>query len=299
MSTPAPKLKYLLFDVESIPDGALIAKTKYPDRNYSPEVAVAMFRQELLDETGKDFIPFTYHVPVALVIAKIREDFSLMEIVSLDEPLHRPEAITKNFWLGWEKYAHPTLVTFNGRGFDIPLMELSAFRFGISAPAWFNLYDRTYSQNRNRYNLDSHLDLHEVLTNFGSTWFRGGLNLAASLIKKPGKIDVQGDMVLELHRQGRLNEISEYCRCDVLDTYFVFLRLQVLMGRLDLPAEEQLIASTRKLLETEADKHLGKRLTLRRLARLIMAENSQISGYFSQPLLPAPLAPPLRPEISC
>jgi predicted PolB exonuclease-like 3'-5' exonuclease len=138
-------------------------------------------------------------------------------------------------------------------------MELSAFRFGISAPAWFNLYDRTYSQNRNRYNLDSHLDLHEVLTNFGSTWFRGGLNLAASLLKKPGKIDVQGDMVLELHRQGRLNEISEYCRCDVLDTYFVFLRLQVLMGRLDLQAEEHLTASTRKLLETEADKHLGYR----------------------------------------
>ena len=45
----------------------------------------------------------------------------------------------------------------------------------------------------------------------------------------------------------------------MLDTYFVFLRLQVLMGRLDLPAEEQLIASTRKLLETEADKHLGYR----------------------------------------
>lgn len=257
MSTQPPKLKYLLFDVESIPDGELIAKTKYHDRNYTSDQAVAMFRQELLDETGKDFIPFTYHLPVALVIAKIRDDFSLMEIVSLDEPLHRPEAITKNFWLGWEKYAHPTLVTFNGRGFDIPLMELSAYRFGISAPAWFNLYDRTYSQNRNRYNLDAHLDLHEILTNFGSTWFRGGLNLAAAILKKPGKIDVQGDMVLEMHRQGRLNEISEYCRCDVLDTYFVFLRLQVLMGRLDLAAEQDLIAKTRAHIESEAPKHLG------------------------------------------
>ena len=257
MSTQPPKLKYLLFDVESIPDGELITKTKYHDRNYTSDQAVAMFRQELLDETGKDFIPFTYHLPVALVIAKIRDDFSLMEIVSLDEPLHRPEAITKNFWLGWEKYAHPTLVTFNGRGFDIPLMELSAYRFGISAPAWFNLYDRTYSQNRNRYNLESHLDLHEILTNFGSTWFRGGLNLAAAILNKPGKIDVQGDMVLEMHRQGRLNEISEYCRCDVLDTYFVFLRLQVLMGRLDLAAEQELIAKTRAHIESEAPKHLG------------------------------------------
>ena len=262
MANPTNKLKYLLFDVESIPDGALIANTKYPDRGYTPSQAISMFRQELLDESGKDFIPFTYHVPVSLVIAKIREDFSLVEIVSLDEPEHRPEQITKAFWLGWEKYSHPTWVTFNGRSFDIPLMELSAYRYGISVPAWFNLYDRTYSQNRNRYNLEAHLDLHEVLTNFGSTWFRGGLNLAASILKKPGKIDVQGDMVLDLHAQGKFHEISEYCRCDCLDTYFVFLRLHVLMGKLTLEQEQELTKSTREMLERESDKHLGYRTYL-------------------------------------
>jgi predicted PolB exonuclease-like 3'-5' exonuclease len=240
----------------------MIARTKYPGKGMDSEQAIAMFRQELLDESGKDFIPFTYHLPVALVIAKIRDDFSLAEIVSLDEPAHRPEQITRAFWLGWERYAHPTWVTFNGRSFDLPLMELSAYRFGISVPAWFNIYDRTYSQNRNRYNLESHLDLHEILTNFGSTWFRGGLNLAAALVNKPGKIDVQGDMVLELHRQGKLHEISEYCRCDVLDTYFVFLRLQVLMGRITCEIETELVAQVRRLLEQEADKHLGYRTYL-------------------------------------
>jgi len=259
MANSTSKLKYLLFDVESIADGQLISRTKYSGRGLSSDQAIAMFRQELLDESGKDFIPFTYHLPIAVVIAKIREDFSLMEIVSLDEPAHRPEQIAKAFWLGWERYAHPTWVTFNGRSFDIPLMELAAYRYGISVPAWFNIYDRTYSQNRNRYNLEAHLDLHEILTNFGSTWFRGGLNLAAALVNKPGKIDVQGDMVLDMYRQGKLHEISEYCRCDVLDTYFVFLRLQVLMGRITGEVEGELVAQTRRMLEEQSYKHLGYR----------------------------------------
>jgi hypothetical protein len=136
-------------------------------------------------------------------------------------------------------------------------MELAAFRYGISVPSWFNLYDRTYSQNRNRYNLESHFDLHEVLTNYGSTWFRGGLNLAAALLSKPGKLDVQGDMVLDMYRAGQLTEISEYCRCDVLDSYFVFLRIQVMMGRLLPEKERELIESTRNMLEQQAERHSG------------------------------------------
>jgi len=259
MSSTPSKLKYLVFDVESIADGDLIARTRYPGLGYSADQAIAMFRQELLDESGRDFIPHTYHIPISLVIAKLREDFSLIEIVSLDEPQYRPEMIARNFWLGWERYGQPTWVTFNGRSFDLPLMELSAYRYGISVPEWFNLYDRTYSQNRNRYNLESHLDLHEILTNFGSTWFRGGLNLAAALVNKPGKIDVHGNMVLDLYRAGKKNEISEYCRCDVLDTYFVFLRLQVLMGRLTTEKESELTAATRSLLEQQSERHLGYR----------------------------------------
>lgn len=259
MSNASHEVKYLLFDVESIADGEMIAKTRYPGLDYSPDQAIALFRQELLNESGRDFIPHTYHVPIVVVIAKIREDFSLIELVSLDEPEHRPEVIAKQFWVGWERYGRPTWITFNGRSFDIPLMELAAYRFGISVPSWFNLYDRTYSQNRNRYNLEAHVDLHEVLTNFGSTWFRGGLNLAASLLDKPGKLDVQGDMVLDMFRSGNLTEISEYCRCDVLDTYFVFLRIQVLMGRLTLDRERELIAATRSMLEKQSSQHSGYR----------------------------------------
>ena len=77
--------------------------------------------------------------------------------------------MTKHFWTGWEAYEQPTWVTFNGRTFDLPLMEHAAFRFGIAVPKWFNLEHRAYEQNRNRYNLSAHIDLQEVLTNYGST----------------------------------------------------------------------------------------------------------------------------------
>ena len=262
MSSSSNEVKYLLFDVESVADGEAIAKTRYPQRNLSAQQAINTFRQDLLIESGRDFIPYTYHTPIAVVAAKIREDFSLIEIVSLDEPHFRPPVITRFFWTGWERYARPTFVTFNGRSFDIPLMELSAFRYGVSVPAWFNIYDKSYEQFRNRYNLQSHLDLHEILTNFGSSWFRGGLNLAAYLLNKPGKLDVQGSMVQDMHAAGQSAEISEYCRCDVLDTYFVFLRIQVVMGRLTLEQEGHLVESTKQMLESQCEKHPAYRAYL-------------------------------------
>lgn len=255
MSVSTNEVKYLLFDVESVADGEAIAKTRYPKRKYNPKQAIDAFRQDLIIESGRDFIPYTYHTPIAVVAAKIREDFSLMEIVSLDEPHFRPDVITRYFWMGWERYARPTLVTFNGRSFDIPLMELAAFRYGISVPSWFNIRDKSFEQNRNRYNIHSHFDLHEILTNFGSSWFRGGLNLAANLLNKPGKLDVQGSMVQDLYAAGKTSDISEYCRCDVLDTYFVFLRVQVMMGRLTLEQERHLTDTTKQMIEGQADLH--------------------------------------------
>lgn len=255
MSVSTNEVKYLLFDVESVADGEAIAKTRYPQRKYNPKQAIDAFRQDLIIESGRDFIPYTYHTPVAVVAAKIRDDFSLMEIVSLDEPHFRPAVITHYFWMGWERYARPTLVTFNGRSFDVPLMELAAFRYGISVPSWFNIHDKSFEQHRNRYNVHSHFDLHEILTNFGSSWFRGGLNLAASLLNKPGKLDVQGSMVQDLYAAGKTLEISEYCRCDVLDTYFVFLRVQVMMGRITLEQERQLTDDTKQMIDGQADLH--------------------------------------------
>lgn len=249
-------VKYLVFDIESVADGDLIAKLKYTvpgQETPSPEEAIAMYRQELIDQRGNDFIPHTFHVPVSVVVGKVNADLELLDLVALDEPQFRPHVITDHFWRGWVGYQMPTLVSFNGRSFDIPVLELAALRYGLSVPSWFNLHDRTYDQRRNRYNLDSHLDLHDILTNFSACRFTGGLNLVANILGKPGKMDMSGYMVQDAYLEGKLSVINDYCRHDVLDTYFVFLRTAVLMGWIDIEREKTLVAGTRNWLERQAD----------------------------------------------
>ena len=211
----------------------------------------------MLEQRGTDFIPYTFQMPVSVVVAKVSGAFELLDLIALDEPEWRPHIITEHFWRGWQRYQRPALVSFNGRTFDMPLMELAAFRFGLSIPSWFETKARTYEQPRNRYNSRYHLDLHDLLTNYGASRFNGGLNLAANLLGKPGKIDVQGDMVQDLFDQGKLAEINNYCRCDVLDTYFVFLRSMVLLGDLDLEGEQRIVAQTRTWLEQRASQQVA------------------------------------------
>lgn len=241
---------YFIFDVESIADGDLIQAVRYSDQNISGDDAIAKYQVERMDQTGSTFIPHTFMLPIAVVIAKVTTDFRLLNIVSLDEPQFRPHVMTKHFWQGWEAYQMPTWVTFNGRSFDIPLMELSAFRCGLSVPKWFA--DTGYKSPRSRFGGSSHLDLQELLTNYGAARFNGGLNLAAQMLGKPGKMGLSGDQVQENYDQGNLKGISDYCRCDVLDTYFVFLRCMVLTGKISLEREYELIGLAKDWIETES-----------------------------------------------
>lgn len=238
------KTAFLIFDIESIADGRLIQRIRYPDQpELTPEQAIAMYRAQLLEQShGKsDFVPHTFHLPIAVAIAKVAGDYSLQEVVTLDRPKFRPQVIARQFWKGWQVYHEPTLVTFNGRFFDLPVLELACFRYGIPVPAWFTSEGPSYQQPRNRYNQHAHLDLQDVLTNFGATMLNGGLNLCAQLLGKPGKMGTKGNMVQDLWQAGEHLRIDDYCQCDALDTYFVFLRCQVLLGRITLEREHELV----------------------------------------------------------
>ena len=249
----AQTVRYLVFDVESVADGELISRVRYPGENLCAAEAIRRYRDELLQKHNSDFIPYTYQIPASVAVAKVAGDGRLVDLVTLDHPNYRPHVMTQHFWTGWKGYGHPTLVTFNGRTFDLPLLELAAFRYGVGVPDWFcSTVKKSWDQPRNRYNTDAHFDLQDLLVNFGATRFHGGLNLAANVLGKPGKMDVQGDMVQDMYDEGRLEEINDYCRCDVLDTYFVFLRSMVLTGQMSLDDEQVIVAETKEWIEERA-----------------------------------------------
>ncbi len=249
-----PSHKHLIVDIETVTDGALVSKLRYPGEALPPAEAIARYRAELLEANGRDFVPHTWQVPVSVAVGTVSSDFRLSSLVVLDEPAFRPHVIADQFWRGWERNQPCTLVTFNGRGFDLPVLELAAFRYGLSLPRWFDDSGPGYQHPRNRFNPKAHLDLQELLTNFGAARFSGGLNLAATLLGKPGKMDVQGHMVQHLHDAGKLREINDYCRCDVLDTYFVFLRTRVMLGDLSIGKEQEIVAATKTWMTEQASK---------------------------------------------
>ena len=247
-------IKYLVFDIESVADPQLVAKIHYPGEMIEPNEAVRKFQDELMKTNGSDFIPYTFQIPISIAIAKVSEELELVSLDVMGKPEHESHQICKFFWQGWsEKYKRPTLVSFNGRGFDVPMLELAAFRYGIPIPEWFGSEMKSFDQPRNRYNSKYHFDLLDVLTNYGATKFKGGLNLAASILGRPGKMDVQGNMVQCLYDAGEFLKINDYCLCDVLDTYFVFLRTKMLLGEISLDQEQELVYKSKLWLEQRAE----------------------------------------------
>ncbi|WP_010584123.1 3'-5' exonuclease [Schlesneria paludicola] len=248
-----PVISYFIFDIETIADGDLVAKIRYPNETLTADEAIAKYRAQLLADTGKDVLPVTFMLPISVAVAKVDAEYKLHDVAVLDSPKFRPHVITRHFWQGWNAYGRPTLVTFNGRGYDVPVMELAAYRYGYSVPAWFNVEARTYEQARNRYNANAHLDLLDLLSNFGASRISGGLNLLANLIGKPGKTGVDGSQVQGMYDAGEVGAINDYCRCDVLDTYFVFLRTRVLLGKLTVEDEHRLVSEAKVWLEAESE----------------------------------------------
>jgi 3'-5' exonuclease len=233
---------FLVLDTESVPDGRLLAKVKYPGEQIDPEEAIRRAQDEAREKSrdGSDFLPATFQYPVAVCVLRVAPDFTLQALACLDAPEFRPAEMVKRFWQGVNRY-RAKLVTFNGRGFDLPLLEMAAFRYGCSAREHFY-------NSRNRYN-GNHIDLFDWLSNYGACRLAGGLNLLSKLLGKPGKMEVSGDQVYSLWRDGRKQDINDYCLFDTLDTYFVFLRSRILSGELTLEQEADLVKKARLWLQ--------------------------------------------------
>ena len=222
-------MNFAIFDIETRIDKALIQSVMYPHEDVTEEEAYQRFRQQIREErdSRSDFLPIAFHVPISIVVGNVTGDHALTAVEVLCAQDYSEEGIVCEFWRRVEIFPG-TLVSFNGRAFDLPVLEMQALRYGCQAPRYFN---EKYG-HRYRYSEERHYDLFDFLSNVGVHRIRGGFNLLARLIGLPGKTWVDGSMIQGLWEAGQLSMIHTYCRQDVIQTYGLFLRIELMRGRL-------------------------------------------------------------------
>ncbi|MGH7907512.1 MAG: 3'-5' exonuclease [Candidatus Binataceae bacterium] len=215
-------MTFAVFDIETRVDKDLLNRTFFPHDNIEDDEAFRRFAENLRN----GFFPPSLHIPISIAIGDVGENYLLRSVESLALADYSEEKLAREFWNRIERFKG-WLVSFNGRRFDLPVLELAALRFGIPAPGYFTDYDSPRSPE------GRHLDLLEFLTNRGAVSLRGGMNLLLKMIGMPGKMGIDGSRVQGLYEAGRLDDIHRYCRCDVVQTYFLFLRIELMRGRID------------------------------------------------------------------
>lgn len=123
----------------------------------------------------------------------------------------------------------PILVSFNGRGFDLPILRYRALAHGVAIPALFGAGRREYWT---RFGHD-HIDLCDVLSGFGAS-ARPSLSEMAALLGVPAKLEgMDGSQVEGLAEAGRLAEIAAYCVGDLIVTFRLLLRYALVRGEIN------------------------------------------------------------------
>jgi len=220
-------MPFAIFDVETRVDKHLLNQVYFEGHGLSDSEAFERYREELRRRRDSDFLPITLHIPISIAIGNVGDDYLLRSVESLSLDDYSEEKLARDFWTRSERFAG-TLVSFNGRRFDIPVLELAALRHGIAAPVHFG----DESLGRERHAGARHFDLFDYLTNFGAISLAGGMDLLLKMFGMPGKTGMDGSMVQEYFENGRLDDIHRYCRNDVVQTYFLFLRVALMRGEI-------------------------------------------------------------------
>lgn len=140
----------------------------------------------------------------------------------------------------------PTLVTYNGRGFDLPVIAARCLRHGITMRHYYASRDVRY-----RFSPDGHLDLMDFISDHGAAK-PAKLDVLAKLCGMPGKVGVDGKDVGPLVHAGKIQEVRNYCLCDVVQTAGLFLRTELLRGELDRAQYREAMLSLLELVDADA-----------------------------------------------
>ncbi len=220
-----------IFDCETIPDIELVKSHFGLDGDNLKITQEAFKLQE--ERSGSSFLPLPFHQVVA-ISAVIADEFGRFKKVSTIEGESEEEMI-KNFLLFIDR-KNPKLVSFNGRNFDMPMLMIRAMKYNLSCPAYFEIENKTFNKSkwdnyRYRFSDRFHVDLMDHIAEFGVV--RGlNLNILCSMMGIPGKFDVSGDEVHKLYYESKIKEIQEYCESDVLNTYWLYLKYELLKGNI-------------------------------------------------------------------
>ena len=240
---------YLVFDIETRVDKDLVKAVYDPENTLTLDQAYDTARDQILEQSGQrsDFFPIPYHVPIAISTLQADENYRIQSLGCLGADRFSEMELMARFWKIFES-SRQILITFNGRGFDLPVLETRAMKHGISLK---NYFDSGYRGNR--YGDTHHIDLCDYLSNFGASFRRSSLDVLAKLIGLPGKYNIEGEDVEYLYRQGRQKEINQYCMTDVLQTWILFLRVELMRGRLAAGRYGEVITEVREDLSRRAE----------------------------------------------
>ena len=250
----------LVFDIETVPDVAGLRRLHdLPEDLPDFDVAELAFQKRRV-QTGNDFLP--HYLQRVVVISCVLRNDEGVRVFSIGEPDTSEAAAIKRFFEGIDKYL-PQIVSWNGRGFDLPVLVNRALQHGVGAACFWDTgkdnQDFRFNNYINRFH-DRHLDLMDVLSLYGG---RGSpLDDVARLAGFPGKLGVGGNAVWDSYRRGELAAIRNYCEADCVNTYLIYLRFQLMRCVLDQARYAEECSVLRAAIEKRAEPHWQEFLQL-------------------------------------
>jgi predicted PolB exonuclease-like 3'-5' exonuclease len=248
----------LVFDIETIPDVAGIRSLHGLDAALPDSEVAELGFQKRRAQTGNDFMPL--HLQRIIVISCAMRSDDGFRVWSLAEPKLGEGEIVQRFFSGIEKYT-PQMVSWNGGGFDLPVLHYRGLIHGATAPRYWDMGEGDYRDSRDfkwnnyisRYHA-RHLDLMDLLAMYQPR-ANAPLDELAKLMGLPGKLGMDGSAVWQAWLDGRIDEIRDYCETDVVNTYLVYLRFQKMRGLLDAAEHDAEVGVVRQQLEAAGLPH--------------------------------------------
>lgn len=240
-----------VFDIETIPDpdyGRRVDSLIGDDAT----VIRTMVAQRLEETKGRTAYPAPpLHRVVAVSVAWLDPTKNRFAIKALGDGAWDEPSQLRAFAKLLDHDPAPRLVSWNGNGFDLPILRYRSMLHRIAMPG---LYRSTgawrWNNYENRFH-DMHLDLMDVLSGYGASR-RVGLAMLGDLLGFPNKAFLEHDVYEHLLR-GDDELIRTYCKLDVVTTLLAFLRWCLHRGDLRHQEEDRLVSLVATELATQPD----------------------------------------------